>query len=201
MQMHTDKIGVAKLISENKRICLNLGGGRTVMPGYVNVDIIDLPEVDIVANLEEGLKFIPDDSIDEVNSRSFFEHITNFELLMTEIFRVLKKDGLVKIFVPHFSNPYYYSDYTHKRFFGYYSFYYFSKNQDNLMRKIPSFYNDINFTVHRQKLIFASTIPKYHLVNIFSEWLFNRSTKLQEIYEAYFSPILACNGLEVTLKK
>jgi predicted SAM-dependent methyltransferase len=201
MQTFIDKIGLAKLTAENKRICLNLGGGRTKMPGFMNVDIIDLPEVDVVTNLEEGLQFIPDNSIDEINSRSFFEHISNFELLMSEMYRVLKQDGQVKIFVPHFTNPYYYSDYTHKRFFGYYSFYYFSKDQEKLMRKIPGFYNDINFIVHKQKLVFASIIPKYHLINRFSEWFFNRSTKLQEIYEAYFSPVLACNGLEVILKK
>ena len=48
---------------------------------------------------------------------------------MREITRVLKKNGKANIFVPHFSNPYYYSDYTHKRFLGLYTFYYFVETE------------------------------------------------------------------------
>lgn len=200
MQKHQDKINLSELMRKEK-VILNLGGGKNRIPGVINVDRIDLPEVDIVADLENGLEFMPDNSVDEIRCRSFLEHIDNLERLMAEIYRVLKKDGLVKIFVPHFTNPYYYSDFTHKRPFGYYTFYYFSKNQRTLLRKVPTFYNNIDFMVVSQKLIFNSVLRRYHLCNRFNEWFFNLNTRLQEIYEAFFSPFTPCYGLEVVLKK
>ena len=88
----------------------------------------------IHADLEAGLPFLPDRSVDEIHCRSFLEHIENFEHLFTEMVRVLKDDGRACIFVPHFSNPYYYSDYSHKRPFGLYTFYYFAAPERQFRR-------------------------------------------------------------------
>ena len=118
------KIDLDEALS-NKPVILELGCGRDKRPGAIGVDRMNLPGVDIVADLEDGLDFIPDSSVDEIYARSFLEHVQNFEKLMSEIVRVLKKSGKVFAYVPHFSSPYYYSDPTHKRFFGLYSFYYF----------------------------------------------------------------------------
>ncbi|MFA6512073.1 MAG: methyltransferase domain-containing protein [Patescibacteria group bacterium] len=200
MQEHLDKIGLRDALNSPK-VILNLGGGNTKEKDVINLDIIDLPQVDVVANLEEGLQFIPNDSVDEIRAYSFLEHIEDLDLLMREMYRVLKPGGIVDIFVPHFSNPYYYSDFTHKRFFGYYSFYYFSKNQEHLLRKVPSFYDTVNFGISSQKIIFRNAFAKYHIINILSQKLFNKTTKLQEIYEVFFSHLIPCNGLEVVLKK
>jgi len=119
------KIDLEKIISDGGPLIIELGCGKKKRQGRITVDKADLPNVDIVADMENGLPFLPDDSVDEIHCRSVLEHIQNFEDLIREIVRVLKKSDKAHVFVPHFSNPFYYSDYTHKRFFGLYTFYYF----------------------------------------------------------------------------
>src|SRR3989339_303744 len=114
MTEHLDKINIKQRISNNETIILEVGAGNKKIPGRINIDRINLPTVDIVADLEHGLGFIPDHCVDEIHCTSFLEHIGNFSALMLEFYRVLKKDAEMFIFVPHFSNPYFYSDYTHK---------------------------------------------------------------------------------------
>jgi predicted SAM-dependent methyltransferase len=124
--------------------------------GAIGVDKVDLPNVDIVADIEDGLSFLPDNSVDQIHCRNVFEHIENFEGLMREIVRFLKDNGTAHVFVPHFSNPYYYSDYTHKRFFGLYTFCYFVDKQRQLKRKVPDFYTDVRIDIVSQRLVFRS---------------------------------------------
>src|SRR3989344_45923 len=196
MSEFKDNIDIQKKLHSQGPIVLVLGAGPKLAAGRINIDILDLPETDIVADLEYGLPFLPDNCVDEIQSNSFFEHIRNFGFLMEEMHRVLKPNGLISAFVPHFSNPYYYSDYTHKTFFGYYTFHYFSKNQKKLKRKVPHFYTKINFEVVSQKMIFTSPFPK---IKIIKEWLgkfINRRSKYQELYEELLSPFFPCYGLE-----
>ena len=129
------KIDLEQIINSQNPVVIELGCGKKKREGRITVDQIDLPNVDIVADIENGLPFLPDNSVDEIHCRSVLEHIENFENLMREITRVLKKNGKANIFVPHFSNPYYYSDYTHKRFFGLYTFYYFVEAKNQRKRK------------------------------------------------------------------
>lgn len=119
------KINLEQAINSQNPVIIELGCGQKKKTDRITIDRVDLPNVDIVADIENGLPFLPDNSVDQIHCRSVLEHIKNFENLMREITRVLKKNGKANIFVPHFSNPYYYSDYTHKRFFGLYTFYYF----------------------------------------------------------------------------
>ena len=146
-----------KIIKSDNPLVVELGCGQKKKPGRVTIDKIDLPHVDIVADIENGLPFLLDNSVDEIHCRSVLEHIENFENLMREITRVLKKNGKANIFVPHFSNPYYYSDHTHKRFFGLYSFYYFVDKQHQLKRKVPDFYSDIRINIISLRLVFRSS--------------------------------------------
>jgi len=186
-----DKIDIKSKINNGESIVLELGAGNRRRPNRLNIDIVDLPDTDIVADLTKGLPFLPDNSVDAIHATSFLEHIANLELLMTEIYRVLKPDGLLYAFVPHFSNPYYYSDYTHKTPFGLYTFSYFSKSNYPFHRKVPKFYNDCNFKITSIKLIFKSKL----LTKII-----NSRYRLLEFYEAHFSRLLSCYGLDTTLK-
>ncbi|MEM7801548.1 MAG: methyltransferase domain-containing protein, partial [Chloroflexota bacterium] len=139
------KIDLDSRIESTDPLILELGCGTRSKPGRIGIDQLNLPGVDIVADLNLGFPFLPDDSVDEIHSKSFLEHIDELEFLMGEIWRVLKPGGKKYLFVPHFSNPYYYSDYTHTRFFGLYTFEYFSKEQTRFKRNVPDFYVDYSF--------------------------------------------------------
>jgi len=116
------KIDLEQRLNSGDPVIVNIGCGKKKKPDQIGIDCVDLPEVDIVTDIEKGLPFLPDGSVDEIHCRSVLEHVVNIEHSLREIMRVLKEDGKAYIAVPHFSNPYYYSDPTHVRFFGLYSF-------------------------------------------------------------------------------
>lgn len=191
------KIDLEQVINDEGPIIVELGCGRKKKQGRIGIDQVDLPNVDIVADLEDGLSFLPDDSVDEIHSRSVLEHIENFENLMREIVRVLKKKGTVHIFVPHFSNPYYYSDYSHNRLFGLYTFYYFTDTKRQLKRKVPNFYTDIRIKIISQRLVFTSSFWFTRQIKKLAGLLFNCHRSMQEFYEENLCYILPCYGIEV----
>jgi len=191
------KIDLDKVIKSNALVIIELGCGQKKKQGRITVDKLDLPNVDIVADLEDGLSFLPDNSVDQIHSRSVFAHIENFESLMREIVRVLKKGGTAHIFVPHFSNPYYYSDYTHTTFFGLYTFYYFVDTKHQLKRKIPNFYTDIRINILSQQLVFTSPFWFRRQIKKLAGLLFNCHRSLQEFYEENLCYIFPCYGIEV----
>lgn len=193
------KIDLESKIKRGDKIILELGCGPSKKEGRIGIDRLNLPNVDIVTDLENGLFFLPDNSVDEIHSKSFLEHIENFEFLMCEIFRVLKKQGRVYIFVPHFSNPYYYSDYTHRRFFGLYSFDYFVNSQYQLKRKVPNFYTNIRFRVISRRLVFHSPFLGRKLFKKIMNKLFNINSYMQEFYEENLCYIFPCCGIEFIL--
>ena len=194
---YSAKIDLEQIINSPKPVIIELGCGKKKRQGVITVDRVDLPNVDIVADMEEGLAFLPENSVDQIHSRSVFEHIDNFEHLITEIVRVLKKDGTAHIFVPHFSNPYYYSDFTHKRFFGLYTFYYFVESKKQLRRKVPNFYTNIRIRVLSQKLKFRSSFRILKpLKSLFGRFI-NLHPLIQAYYEENLCYLFPCHGIEI----
>ena len=187
------------LLANEAPIILELGAAGK-KDGRISIDHLNLPGVDIVANLEEGLSFLPDYSVDAIHSNSFLEHIDNLDLLMQEMWRVLKPTGKKHLFVPHFSNPYHYSDYTHKRFFGLYSFEYFSKSNYGFNRKVPQFYNDNSFVTESIKLVFKSPWKYRNKFRKKFGKLINSSKWLQEYYEENLCYVIPCYGIKVVLR-
>ncbi|MBW7991966.1 MAG: methyltransferase domain-containing protein [Planctomycetes bacterium] len=191
------KIDLEKIISDGSPLIIELGCGKKSKQGRITVDKVDLPNVDVVADIENGLSFLPDDSVDEIHCRSVLEHIQNFEDLMREMVRVLKKSGKAHIFVPHFSNPYYYSDYTHKRFFGLYTFYYFVETERQLKRKVPNFYTDIRINIISQRLVFRSPFRLSRQIKKAFGFLINCHRSFMEFYEQHLCYIFPCHGIEI----
>jgi ubiquinone/menaquinone biosynthesis C-methylase UbiE len=191
------KIDLEKIISDGGPLILELGCGQKSKQGRITVDKVDLPNVDIVADIENGLSFLPDDSVDEIHCRSVLEHIQNFEGLMREIVRILKKNGKAHIFVPHFSNPFYYSDYTHKRFFGLYTFYYFVDIERQLRRKVPNFYADIRINIISKRLVFRSPFWFSRQIKKAFGFIINCNSFFMEFYEQHLCYIFPCHGIEL----
>lgn len=194
------RIDLSERLYSNEKVVVVLGAGEKKYPHAITVDKLDLPNIDINADLEQGLSFLPDNSIDEVQSNSCFEHIVNFDRLMNDIYRVLKPNGVLDVFVPHFSNPYFYSDPTHVRYFGYYTFYYYSKHQEGLFRKVPMYYNACNFSITSIKLIFNSPFPVVSKIKGLFGTICNASKLFQEFYEGHLSKICWCYGIELKMK-
>ena len=194
------KIDLKEIMASGKPMIVDLGCGSKKKPDRIGVDKVDSSQTDIVADIEDGLGFFPDDSVDQIHCRSVLEHIENFENLMAEIIRVLKPAGTAHIFVPHFSNPYYYSDYTHKRFFGLYSFYYFVEKDQQLKRKVPCFYTDARLQILSQRLVFRSSFKILNPVKKLFGRFINLHSRLQEYYEENLCYMFPCHGIETVFK-
>lgn len=78
---------------------INLGSGRRKVEGYINIDINPNTKPDIVRNIEKGLPF-SDNTVDEIITEHFLEHVNDIQFVMYEIWRVLKPGCLVKVIVP-----------------------------------------------------------------------------------------------------
>ncbi len=181
---------------------IDLGCGPNKRAGFKGMDILPLPGVDFVVDLENGFGFIPDNSVDEFYTSHFLEHVQNLEVILAEIYRTLKPGGTLTVFVPHFSNPYYYSDYTHKRFFGLYSFDYFTSLDTGYRRKVPRYNTSFDFQVVERKLILKS--PSFFITNLIKKHILNRifntNKFFQAVYEEYFTNIFHCYEMKFVLK-
>jgi SAM-dependent methyltransferase len=191
------KSDIEKILNSDDPVVIDLGCGRRKHENAVGIDKQDLPTVDIVTDIEQGLPFLPDRCADYVYCRSLFEHTTNFLAIMAEIVRILKKNGKAEIFVPHFSSPYYYSDFTHKNFFGLYSFYYFVRSDRQLRRKVPDYYTDFKINILSIKLLFRSPFwLRARLKSLFGH-IINSCSWMQEYYEETLCYIIPCTGIEI----
>lgn len=100
---------------------VDVGCGPHKKEGYLGLDLIAQPGVDIVADVEkDGLPF-SDGTVDKIYMSHFLEHVNDPAKMLNEVNRVLKDGGEVTIIVPHYSNPYAYH-FTHKSFWSYYAF-------------------------------------------------------------------------------
>ena len=105
------------------RMKLNLGCCDTLLPGYVNVDIVPGPGVE-VADLREPWPW-GEGSVAEVRAWDVVEHLPDRIRTMNELWRVLRPGGTAELAVPTTDGPGAFQDPTHASFWNRRSFLYF----------------------------------------------------------------------------
>lgn len=97
-------------------IKLDIGCGKHKQQGFIGIDVIPFDEVDIVMNAGKEKFPFEDNSVDEIHTSHFLEHLTAMERVhfVNEAFRVLKKGGKCGIIVPHWASCRAYGDMTHQ---------------------------------------------------------------------------------------
>jgi predicted SAM-dependent methyltransferase len=143
---------------------INLGCGKDIKKGYINIDSKEIIGVDIVHNIEQFPYPFKSESIEEIYASHILEHVTDLESVMQELHRILKKNGKIIVRVPHFTNSGAFADPTHKRFFTTQTFNYFLKNHP------LSYYFNYSFKKVDSKIIFGK---KFALWNYLLEPVFN----------------------------
>jgi SAM-dependent methyltransferase len=97
---------------------LNVGCGRSILQGWINLDRQLLPGVDVVADLDDcSVTPLPmeSDSVDEFLLSHVIEHIRNPLPLMQELHRIARPDAKAVIRVPYGSSDGAWCDPTHVR--------------------------------------------------------------------------------------
>ncbi len=198
-----DKKNILSNYKKNNFVILEIGSGNNkTHKNSICIDLIDSSNVDIIGDIYDVIKKFDDNSVDLVHSSHCFEHLDNLSSIFKEITRVLKKNGKLEFLVPHFSNPFYYSDPTHKNFFGLYTCSYFF-NDNYLKRKVPNYSKLLQLEIIDIKLIFRSFRPRYitHFYKKIFELFFNFSIFFKELYEENFTNFISCYEIKFTLKK
>lgn len=95
---------------------LDLGCGPHPKEGFTGVDQIAFPGVDIELDLRQYPWPWKDNSVDEVHSSHFVEHLTGKERVpfFNELYRVLKPGAKATIICPNWSHERAYGDPTHE---------------------------------------------------------------------------------------
>ena len=197
-----DKRRILSRIRDRHPVLLEIGCGNNKRTNEaIGIDILDYDCVDIVGDAVDVMKEIPDDTVDGVSSYHFLEHADNLDLLLGEVARVMRVAGLFLVVVPHFSNPYFYSDPTHKNFFGLYTFSYFAHDRI-LRRKVPHC-KAFPFRLVDIDLRFKSSPPFVvrHGMKRFLELFFNSCRYMQEFYEENLCYIFPCYEIKYVLEK
>lgn len=180
---------------------LDIGcGGRKRASGYIGIDRLDLPGVDVVGDVLDVLQGIPGGTVAEIYSSHFLEHIDDLDGMLAEMARVLRPGGRLEVIVPHFSNPYFASDPTHRRAFGLYTFSYLTAGAP-LRRQVPRYGDDLPLRLQRVELGFKSAPPFYgrHVFKRAVGLLVNLSSWTREFYEENLVYFVPCYELRFSL--
>lgn len=117
-------------MSNNQKIILNLGAGKKIILGAINLDISDGEGINKVCDIRNEIPFDAE-HFDEVIADYVLQQIIEpdkFVFVMNEIWRVLKPNGWLKLKVPNATYPTAFKDPLDGRYFTEETFDYFNKN-------------------------------------------------------------------------
>ncbi len=198
-----DKNNVLHQLESTNHIILELGCGMNKRHLHaISIDALDYPCVDIVGDIYDVLSHFPASSVDEVYGYHFVEHVENLNRLLAELARIVRIGGVVEFVAPHFSNPYFFSDPTHRCFFGLYTFSYFSIRQP-FQRKVPTYQENLRFQLDQVNLRFKSSPPFIfrHAFKKLIGSIFNSCDYMKELYEENFCYLFPCYEVQYKLRR
>ena len=108
---------------------LDVGCGQNKFAGSIGIDSNPRSHADVIHDLGVFPYPFESDQFDEVVCRHVIEHVPDVIGLVTELHRITKPGGRLKIVTPHYSNPDWATDPTHRNHFNSYSFNCFVKDQ------------------------------------------------------------------------
>lgn len=129
---------------------LEIGCGLKPHKGYVHLDKLQLPHVEIVHDINHPFPF-NSNSFDEVLALDVVEHVDDILNLVEEIYRILKPNGIFELRTSLWLNPNSWRDITHKQKFTKASFDVFDKSTN--YGKTYGFYTNCNFEILKRKYV------------------------------------------------
>ncbi len=87
------------IVTNSRRINLNIGASQTYIPGFTNIDISNKANISLDLS-KDSLPF-EDSSVDLVFSYHTLEHVPDYLFSLSEIHRVLKHGGHFLVGLPY----------------------------------------------------------------------------------------------------
>lgn len=164
---------------------LDVGCGRNKTPGAIGLDSNSRTDADVIHDLGDLPYPFADDEFDEVIGNHVIEHVPDVMAFVSELYRVTRPGGRIKILTPHYSNPDWPNDPTHRNHLNSYSFNYFI--EDPARRNFP-FYTDVQLKplrTHVSLLNLWKALGLQFMVNLDQRWPALRFTR--KFWEQYLS--------------
>jgi SAM-dependent methyltransferase len=175
----------------NRPKILDVGCGWNKAAGAIGMDANPKTHADVVHDLGSIPYPFADNEFDRIVCRHVAEHVPDVMALIAELHRITKDGGRILIVTPHYSNPDWATDPTHRNHFNSYSFNCFVED-----RQLFPFYTDVRLKPASLYVSLANVwraIGLELLVNLDQHWPKFRFTR--KFWEFYLSMI--CRGKEL----
>jgi SAM-dependent methyltransferase len=118
---------------------LDVGCGANKYKGAIGLDYNALTDADVIHDLGQFPYPFDDNEFDLIVSSHVIEHVPDVMGLITELYRITRNGGRIRFVTPHYTNPDWPSDPTHRNHFNSYSFDTFVPEKRNFQ-----FYTHVN---------------------------------------------------------
>ncbi|MDG4763910.1 glycosyltransferase [Solwaraspora sp. WMMD406] len=142
-------------------VALDLGAAHNKPEGYLGLDRIAGPGVDIACDVNLGRIDLPDNSVGVVRATDFLEHVPDKIALFNELYRILAPGGLLLSLTPSTDGRGAFQDPTHVSFYNENSFWYFTNSA--YARFVPEI--QCRFQVSRLVTYFPSAWHETHKIS------------------------------------
>jgi SAM-dependent methyltransferase len=174
------------LKTDQEKKILDVGCGTNKYPNALGMDYNPRTDADVIHDLGILPYPFPDDEFDLIVSRHVIEHVPDVMAFVSELHRITKPGGRIRLVTPHYSNPDWPTDPTHRNHFNSYSFSCFMQD-----RRLFPFYTDVELKAIRTYVSLANlwrALGLEFLVNLDQRWPALRFTR--KFWEFYLNFIL-----------
>lgn len=113
----------------NELQAIDLGSAHGKPEGYIGIDLLDAPGVNIVGDVFQAFSKFEDGSIGLIRAVDFMEHIPDKIKFIKEVHRVLAPGGMLISMTPSTDGRGAFQDPTHCAFYNENSFWYYTRQQ------------------------------------------------------------------------
>lgn len=126
---------------------LNLGCGHDIQKNTINHDVVALPGVDVVHDLNLRPWPWTDQKFDEIYMKDVLEHLPDTIKTLEEIYRISKPGAQLTIAVPYWNSWEAITDPTHRVFFNEYTFEFFDPSKKRCRNR--PYYSHARFKIKK----------------------------------------------------
>lgn len=165
---------------------LDIGCGTNKVAGAIGMDVNPRTAADVIHDLDDLPYPFAADSFDEVFGRHVIEHVKDPMAVMCELHRITRAGGIVRLVAPHWTNPDFATDLTHRNHLNSYSFRNLTTD-----RAVFDFYTDERF---RQRQVRVSVLNLWKLLGL--EFFINLDNRyprfrfFRKFWEQYLNAVM-----------
>lgn len=175
---HTDAVVAPRV--------LDIGCGTNKSPGAIGMDVNPRTNADVIHDLDDLPYPFADDQFDEIIGRHVIEHVRDPMSVMIELHRITRAGGIIKLVAPHWTNPDWSTDLTHRNHLNSYSFRNFLDD-----RALFPFYTDVRF---RQRRVHVTVLNLWKVLGfeffINLDQRFSSMRFLRKFWEQYLNSVV-----------